>query len=323
MRLSYLLRSGKNPKWLYYLENYSYYYLPKGLARRRMQRLLAEFSMRPDYDYICQRLDYYNAMPHGPLPAEASLLSWHKPKRQKVYFFDSYRYSSLFPQSLRWCFLPGDITHVPTAPSIVKSRPLAMDNRNSILMKLDKVRHFTFVEDHKPWREKKDMAIFRGKVLDKACRLRFMQLYYGHPMVDAADVGRHAHPQWQGQKRSIAEHLDYKFVLALEGNDVASNLKWIMSSQCLALMPPPTCETWFMEGTLKPGVHYVPLRPDLSDLEEQMHYYIEHPEEAETIISNANSYVSQFLDEEREELISYLVLERYFERSGQLPAAQR
>lgn len=287
-----------------------------------MQRLLAGLRMRADYDYICQRLDYYNAMPLSPVPREASPLSVHRPQKQKVYFFDSYRYTCLFPQQLRWSFLPGDIVHIPQEPSIVKSRPLVEDKRNSVLMKLDKVRHFTFVKDEKPWRTKKDMAIFRGKVLDKACRLLFMELYYGHPLVDAADVGRYAHPQWRGEKRSINEHLDYKFILALEGNDVASNLKWIMSSQSLALMPPPSCETWFMEGTLIAGVHYAPLKPDLSDLETQMKYYIEHPEEAEAIIRNANNYVAQFRDEEREDIISYLVLERYFERTGQLPPMQ-
>jgi len=36
-------------------------------------------------------------------------------------------------------------------------------------------------------------------------------------------------------------------------------------------MPPPTYETWFAEGHLEPGVHYVPLAPDFSDLAERVH----------------------------------------------------
>lgn len=317
MNIAYLLGSGKNPKWLYYLRNYIYYYAPKFFARRGIEAKREKLLQRSDYEYILSRVNYYNAMAEGELPQSLPTLSEHRPDKQKVYFFDSYRYTSLFPQTYRWSFLPGDIVHVPSIPTILKSRPLYVDNTNSVLLKLDKVRHFTFVHDTKPWRDKQSRAIFRGKVQSKDCRVRFMEMYYDHPLVDAGDVGRSAHKQWLREKKTIAEHLDYKFVLALEGNDVASNLKWIMSSNCLAIMPKPSCETWFMEGTLIAGIHYVEIKPDLSDLIEQMEYYIAHPEKAEAIIRNANAYVAQFMDEEREDLISYLVLERYFQRSKQ------
>ena len=68
--------------------------------------------------------------------------------------------------------------------------------------------------------------------------------------------------------------------MALEGNDVASNLKWVMSSNSIAVMPRPTCETWFMEGKLIPNYHYIEIKPDYSDLPEKLQYYIDHPEEA-------------------------------------------
>ena len=49
---------------------------------------------------------------------------------------------------------------------------------------------------------------------------------------------------------TINEQLHYKFILCSEGNDVASNLKWVMSSNSIAVMPKPKFETWFMEGIL-------------------------------------------------------------------------
>jgi spore maturation protein CgeB len=101
--------------------------------------------------------------------------------------------------------------------------------------------------------------------------------------------------------------------MSLEGNDVASNLKWVMSSNCIAVSPRHTCETWFMEGTLKPNYHYIECKPDFSDLEERLQYYIDHPEEAEAIIQHAHEYIDQFRDLEREHLISLLVLKKYFE----------
>ena len=119
-------------------------------------------------------------------------------------------------------------------------------------------------------------------------------------------------------KNTIREHLYYKFIIALEGNDVASNLKWVMSSNSLAVMTRPTCETWFMEGTLVPGVHYVEVKEDFSDLEEKLLYYINHPDEAQQIINQAHSYIAQFKDEKREELIQLMVMNRYFSLSGQM-----
>lgn len=162
--------------------------------------------------------------------------------------------------------------------------------------------------------DKKDMVIFRGKVKGKESRRRFMELYFDNKMCDLGDVSKNTTDpaEWQTAKKSIREHLEYKFIMALEGNDVASNLKWIMSSNSVAVMPRPTCETWFMEGRLIPDYHYIEIKPDFSDLEERLNYYIAHPDKAEEIARNANNYVAQFKNKKRERLISLLVLDKYF-----------
>ena len=79
----------------------------------------------------------------------------------------------------------------------------------------------------------------------------------------------------------------------------------------------PTCEIWFMEGTLIPNYHYIEIKPDFSDLEERLNYYIEHVDESLEIINHAHEYVSQFKDKRRENLISLLVLDKYFKMTGQ------
>lgn len=117
--------------------------------------------------------------------------------------------------------------------------------------------------------------------------------------------------------KTFREHFDYKFIMALEGNDVASNLKWVMSSNSIAVMTRPTCETWFMEGKLIPDYHYIEIKDDLSDLEEKLNYYIAHPAEAEQIVEHAHEYVSQFFDAGRERLISLLVMDKYFQVTKQ------
>ena len=270
------------------------------------------------------RVNYYNRLtPQHYQPKwadELTELGKQKMCKQKVYFFDTFEYTRWFQQHLKWKLCPGDITYVPEVPSIVKSRPIVEGNENSVVMKLDKIRHFIYVDDRKRFTDKKDMAIFRGKIGApdtpgwKENRYQFLKKYWGHSMCNLGEIrSKHSNEEWVVEKMTIRGHLDYKFIVALEGNDVASNLKWVMSSNSLAIMPRPTCETWFMEATLIPDFHYVEIKPDFSDLEEKMRYYIEHPYKAQEIIYHAHEYVNQFKDKKREKLISLLVLKKYFD----------
>lgn len=314
-KIRFIFNSGKNPKWKYYLMSAIREAWPKGRLRKNLQRLLDEAERRPDFEYLTQRRDYYCRLTEKrPLGPEAVPISALKVQKPKVYYHDTLRYTRWFDPNLKLQLLAGDIVHVPDTPCLVKSRPLADDLACSTLMKLDRVRHFIFVNDRLSWSEKRPMAIFRGKVGGKEARRLFMQHWFGHPLVDAGDVGRNPDkPEWKSRKLTLFEQLQFKFIMAIEGNDVASNLKWIMSSNSIAVMPKPTCETWFMEGKLKPGYHYIEVKPDFSDLEEKINYYLEHPEEAEAIISHAHEWVEQFRDEKREDLISLMVLRKYLD----------
>lgn len=322
-KLYYLLHNGKNSKLAYYVRSYLRLWVPRWLTQSQLPRLLRAFDRRTDQEEILRRVDYYNRLtPDTPIDwdlwTEKAVRLCDQPMTgQKTYYLDAMAYARYFDTHLRWKLLHGDITYVPELPTILKSRPLEGDTRNSVLLNLDKVRHFLFVNDRKPWREKKDMAVFRGDLgIQKENRNIFMRQFANRqsPLVDAASTNLwQDHPEWQQEKLTIGEHLDYKFIMSLEGNDVASNLKWVMSSNSIAVSPRLTCETWFMEGTLKPDYHYIEVKDDFSDLEERLTYYIGHPEEAEAIIRHAHEYVAQFQDQEREQLISLLVLQKYFE----------
>jgi hypothetical protein len=322
-KLYYLSHNGKNSNLLYFLKAYIREYTPKCFTRMMLNRELAKLDKRDDRDYILQRVDYYNKLTpshvfdHEQWKREAVEISRQPMTRQKVYYFDAMEIARYFSGKKKWILLSGDITHVPEVPTIIKSRPLGDHNQNSVVLKMEKVRHFLFVNDKKAWRDKKNMTIFRGDLgARKQNRDVFMERFADgqSAMVDAASTNRiEAHPEWQAGKMTIDEHLDYKFIMSLEGNDVASNLKWVMSSNSIAVTPRHTVETWFMEGTLIPNYHYIEVKDDFSDLEERLTYYIEHPEEAEAIIQHAHEYVDQFRDEAREKLISLLVLKKYFD----------
>ena len=73
-----------------------------------------------------------------------------------------------------------------------------------------------------------------------------------------------------------------------------------------------------MEGRLEAGEHYVELRDDFADLDDKVDYYDRHDAEARAIIANANRHALSFADSASEDLISILVLQKYFERTGQL-----
>ncbi|MBZ9729461.1 glycosyltransferase family 90 protein [Salegentibacter sp. JZCK2] len=322
MNLRFLFASGKNAKLPYYIRNYSKVILPKYLFQSRLASKLNSISSRPDAEYIISRVNYYNKLEAvQELPESSQRFSDLKKggEVKSVYFLDAYRIISWFKGSYKWNYVPGDVIHIPDVPSIVKSRPIAGDNKNSVVLKLEKMRHFIFLKDNLKFNEKSNKLIFRGKVDNKPHRIEFMEKYFHHPLCDLGNITNNniTPPEWTVEKSTLYYHLKYKFILALEGNDVASNLKWIMSSNSIAVMPKPKFETWFMEGKLIANQHYIEIKEDYSDLEERLNYFIENPEEAHQIIKNANEYVSQFFNKEREHLIGLAVMNKYLEKTSQ------
>ncbi|GGE19045.1 glycosyl transferase family 90 [Psychroflexus salis] len=315
-----VFNNGKNPKWKYYLEQYSLRLLPNFIYRNRTKKLLENVSSRKDYPQLMQRVNYYNKLEEKTALKNPVSIADFKLKDidQKVYFFDAYQTLRGFPEHYQFCHEFGDVVHIPETPSILKSRPISDDNQNSVVLKLNRVRHFVYIKKDQSFQQKKNKLVFRGKVTYKEQRRKFFEMYFKHPMCDLGDTQqKKINPdEWKVKKTSIHYLLQYKFILAIEGIDVASNLKWVMSSNSLAVMPKPSFETWFMEAKLIPNYHYVEIKPDFSDVEERLNYYIEHEDEALQIIKNANEYVKQFQDKEREELISLLVMQKYFKMTN-------
>jgi len=311
-------RKYKNNRPVYYVRAILRELLPDYFCRIQLKSKLKK-QTEFDIEYIQRRVNYYcklqNCKP--PFNFQVQLSEFKIPARIRAYYFDSYEYTRFFSKTLRATFLPGDITHIPDFPTIVKSRPIGNHNANSVILNLDKIRHFIFVNDKRPFISKKDLLVGRGAVT-QSHRKRFLEMYFNHPLCNVGQVNRdNLGDKYLVEKMTIDEQLEYKFILSLEGNDVATNLKWIMSSNSLAVMPCPKYETWFMEGTLVANYHYVLINDDYSDLEERLNYYIGHPEEALEIVRNANEYTNQFRNKNREDVISLLVLDKYFRETGQ------
>lgn len=117
-------------------------------------------------------------------------------------------------------------------------------------------------------------------------------------------------------KRSmtIKEQLKYKFIISVEGNDVASGLKWQLYSNSVVIMARPRCTSWLMEDLLIPNYHYILVKDDFSDLEEKYNWAVSNPTKCKEISKNASKYMDQFMDKGNEDRIQLELIKRYFDK---------
>nr|MBS0036761.1 hypothetical protein [Saprospiraceae bacterium] len=318
-----LIRSkNRNNKFFYYAGNYLAYGLPNGIYRHWKNRVLDKKFDSNTLEKVLSRVNLYNRLPEEnlTLSEEAIPLSEYNPAmKYKTYFFDFYKYARAFDQNYKVAVQFGDVNQLIDYPVVVKSRPLKGQNEMSVLMKLNLIRHYFFIKDSTPYQQKKDRLIWRGHSNAlKPLREDFLNKYFNNPQCNVGNTNKRAKDSpFYTPEISKQKQLEYKFIFCPEGVDVSTSIKWVMSSNSLAVSTQPVFESWYMEGRLIPGVHYVKVRDDMSDLEEKMEYYLAHPQLALEIIENANAYTRQFQNSALEDLISFLVLEKYLVRTGQ------
>lgn len=303
----------KKNKILIYIEGYSRGLFPTKNLDLMINSLTKNIT-KDNLQKVEERVEYYNKLDKhfDASTIKTTLKDLSKPKTPKAYYFDTTEFSQHFPKDLKISFAFGDINTILDIPSITKSRPILGNHKNNVLLNLDKARHFVRVKDDKKFNQKKDLLIGRAAVTQKH-RIDFYNQYFKNPICDLGQINENGgNSNWIKPKCSIEQHLDYKFILSLEGNDVATNLKWIMSSNSIAVSPPLKMETWYMEGTLKPDEHFIGINENYDNLEDKIQYYLDHEKETKEIITNAKMYRSQFDDKNVEKLTSLLTLKKYF-----------
>jgi hypothetical protein len=92
---------------------------------------------------------------------------------------------------------------------------------------------------------------------------------------------------------SIKKQLHFRYIISVEGNDVATNLKWALASNSVVFMPPPTRESFILEGSLRPWEHYMPLGYNMADLEDKVRYCEAHLRHCEAIAQRASAWIKQ------------------------------
>ena len=214
----------------------------------------------------------------------------------------------------------GDINIKMNQFCFTKSRPIDLTNNYNILLNLNTPRHWNGIDDVNkydiPYNKKNNKIIWRGMSTGKQKRVIFVDKFQNNPNKNidikfSNLVQNTVNNNYILHNMSIKEQLESKFIISIEGNDVATNLKWILYSNSVVIMPKPTVSSWIMEDTLIPGIHYVEIMNDYSDLEEKYNWCLNNLNECNKIADNGKKYIQQFLNINTEKEITKQLIEIY------------
>ena len=321
--------NAKRRKLLYYLYHTPLvYFFPSIISRLRLKNILNNSFQE---EYIQSRVRYYfKKTSNFRVSNEGKNLSelfWNQffKNKQNSHFIDFYNLLQFFNKKNKVDFIYSTKDYIdssiakkhPPYPTFVKSRPVGFNNQNSILLKLNQVKLFHFIKDPKKFENKKNQAVWRGDIRNNSQREYFVKNFYRTPLFDIGQTSPKQDVAWMKSFMSIKEQLDFKFIFCLEGKCISTNLYWAMSSNSVCVMPKPKYESWFMEGKLEDGVHYIEVKDDFSNAQEKIEFYNNNNDKCLEIISNAQKFVKQFKNAKQERLIQLLILKQYFQYTGQ------
>ena len=321
--------NAKRRKLLYYLYYTPLvYFFPSVIFRLRLKNILNDSFQK---EHIQSRVKYYfkktSNFRVSNKGKKLSELFWNQffKNKQNSHFIDFYMLLRFFNKKNKVDFIYSTKNNIDSSiakklhpyPTFVKSRPIGSNNQNSILLKLNQIKLFHFIKDPKKFENKKNQAVWRGDIRNNPQREYFVKNFYRTPLFDIGQTSPKQDVGWRKSFMSIKDQLNFKFIFCLEGKCISTNLHWAMSSNSVCVMPKPKYESWFMEGKLKDGVHYIKVKDDFSDAKKKIEFYNNNNDKCLEIIDNANKFVEQFKNCKQERLIQLLILKQYFQFTGQ------
>ncbi|PFH32934.1 protein disulfide-isomerase domain-containing protein [Besnoitia besnoiti] len=178
-----------------------------------------------------------------------------------------------------------------------------------------------------PLSERIAKAVFRGRDSNEI-RVKLAELARQHPdLLDVAitswEKDEHAEQEKKlgGGYRSripLEKFGDYKYQLLVDGSVAAYRTPYLLMTGSLSLKHDSPYYEWFY-ADLKPGVHYLPFKRDLSDLVEQLKWAEAHPEDAQAIADRARKYAQENLTPEKIFCYYFKAFETYAARQKGTP----
>ena len=248
------------------------------------------------------------------------VLPWFKTYKTLLYLTDVLPILKQLGKSYQKCkflFYYGEHGATPQFPVIRKSRQTA--DETSIIFKMGNIRLFDpclkIPQKDTVWGDKLNDVVWRGATTGGQQRVDFVKKYFHSFNIGFATVKQKPEMKSHMKKAlSFKEQLKYKFLISLEGNDVASNLRWALFSNSVVIMPKPNWNSWVMEAMLEPYVHYIPLNDNLDNLEEIMEWCGKNDKKCQEIARRSTLYMQQFFDYENENLVKRDLLKEYANR---------
>lgn len=185
-----------------------------------------------------------------------------------------------------------------------------------------------------PWNKRKPIAVFRGSstgtgvTIETNQRLKLAYLSKttppdtdGLPLLDAGITEWNLRPRKiKGEKYlktididnlpfklvpplSPQEQTNYKYIVNVNGHVCAYRLSLELESGACILFAESKYKLWYRH-LLKPFVHYVPVREDLSDLLDQIKWCKENDQKCKKIAENAVEFASKYLT--KDGILDYL-----------------
>ena len=102
----------------------------------------------------------------------------------------------------------------------------------------------------------------------------------------------------------------YKYIASLDGNAWPDRFPRLIASNSL-IFKEDSKHYSFFDLALKPAIHYVALKSDMSDLEEKILWAKHNPEKALKIIQNANQFADSYLSQAAIEAYVHKLLFKY------------
>jgi len=195
-----------------------------------------------------------------------------------------------------------------------------------------------------PWSEKKPMAMWRGGLqggYDYSPKNFFntprgMACLLSSQRPDIIDAGTNwggdhpvvaklITPDFEPRRNfePIAHQMAYKYQINIDGHtSTYPGLQWRLLSNCTVLKQETENKMWYFYA-LKPWVHYVPLKEDLSDLVEKVEWCINNDDLAYQIAMEGRKFAQENLLPEHCLLYCYKALKKYAELQRFTPQLEK
>ena len=206
--------------------------------------------------------------------------------------FDYMKSANVRPGSF-FLFHVGDNRAVCPAPTFAKSGPV---RGGCTIVQLNKARHWDFKDLIRKYdlnfKDKSGSRVFwRGE--SNGWEHTRKLLFTRNDTRACTDI---AITRWAAKSHGPGEvapevalplMLQYKYLLSVEGNDVATNLKWLLASESVAFKRKARVISWALEHLLVPGIHFVALKDDFSNICDQHKFCVLHEKDCEEISRQA------------------------------------